>query len=236
MSLNDPDVVRAEYASEHGLAGRKAAYRYATGPDPRELAFEAVREAAPGRVLEVGCGEGELAERVARELGCAVVALDQSARMVELTQARGVDARLGDVQELPFADGSFDCAVAAWMLYHVPDVDRALAQLARVLCSGGRLVAVTNSAGHLRELRELLDVEPIPSAFSAENGEAQLAANFARVERRDAYGSIDFPDRAGAQAYVDATSGLKWEGRRLPSFDGPLRVSRAPVVFVAEKE
>ena len=44
--------------------------------------------------------------------------------MVELARARGVDARVGDVQELPFADGAFDCVVAAWMLYHVPDLDR----------------------------------------------------------------------------------------------------------------
>ena len=44
------------------------------------------------------------------------MAVDQSERMVELASARGVDACVGDVQELPFADESFDCAVAAWML------------------------------------------------------------------------------------------------------------------------
>jgi ubiquinone/menaquinone biosynthesis C-methylase UbiE len=43
------------------------------------------------------------------------------------------------VQEPPFADGSFDCAVAAWMIDHVPDLDRGLAEPARVL----RLVATT---------------------------------------------------------------------------------------------
>ena len=44
--------------------------------------------------------------------------------MVELARARGVDARVGDVQALPFEDESFDAALAAWMLYHVPDVER----------------------------------------------------------------------------------------------------------------
>ena len=66
--------------------------------------------------------------------------------MVELTCSRGVEALVGDVQALPFDDGSFDAAVAAWMLYHVPDVDRPIAELAPVSRPGGRLVAVTNSA------------------------------------------------------------------------------------------
>ena len=88
-------------------------------------------DVAPQSVLEVGCGEGELAERVQRELGAEVVALDQSERMVELTRRRGVDARVGDVQDLPFPDECFDVAVAAWMLYHVPDLDRGLGELAR---------------------------------------------------------------------------------------------------------
>src|SRR5439155_23857328 len=74
--------------------------------------------------------------------------------------ARGVEALVGDVQDLPFADGSFDCALAAWMLYHVPELDRGLAELARVLRRGGRLVAVTNSEWSLRELWELVGSDP----------------------------------------------------------------------------
>ena len=77
-------------------------------------------------MLEVGCGWGELAEWIARDTGAEVVAVDLSPRMVELARERGVDARVADVQQLPFADGEFDLVVAAWMLYHVPDLDRGL--------------------------------------------------------------------------------------------------------------
>ena len=67
-----------------------------------------------------------------------VTFVDLSQRMVELARARGIaDAHVGDVQELPFADASFDTVVAAWMLYHVPDLDRGLAEIARVLEPGG---------------------------------------------------------------------------------------------------
>ncbi len=148
MSQNDPAVVAEEYASEKGLLGRRAAYRYATGPDSPELAVEAVLEVGPRRVLEVGCGPGEAAERIAAS-GADVEAVDSSERMVELARARGVAARVGDVQELPFEDASFDAALGAWMLYHVPDVERAISELARVLRPGGRLVAVTNRVEHL---------------------------------------------------------------------------------------
>ena len=234
MRLDDPSSVREEYATEVGLAGRKAAYRFAEGPDARQVAFEAVAEVAPRRILEVGCGEGELAERFVRELGCEVVASDQSERMVELTRARGVDARVADVQALPFDDAAFDCALAAWMLYHVPDVDRALAELARVLRPGGRLVAVTNSSEHLGELHDVLEKERAPVTFGGDDGGELLRGHFSSVERRDAYGWIAFPDRNAAQSYVDA-SAQQFDGARLPELEEPLRVRRAPVVFVADK-
>ena len=234
MRLDDPTSVREEYATERGLAGRKAAYRFAEGPDARQVAFDAVAEPAPRRVLEVGCGEGELSERFVRELGCEVVAIDQSERMVELTRARGVDARVADVQALPFRDGEFDCALAAWMLYHVRAVDRALAELARVLRPGGRLVAVTNAPDHLAELYGLLGQERAPATFDGDNGARLLRAHFSSVERRDAHGWIAFPDRNAAQSYVEA-SAQQFGSARLPELEGPLRVRRAPVVFVADK-
>jgi SAM-dependent methyltransferase len=232
VKLNDPELVAQEYACERGLEGRRAAYRYGLGPDPRELAFDAIAELTPARVLEVGPGPGELAERIQLELGAHVVAVDISERMVELTRARGVKAMVCDAQALPFADASFDCAVAAWMLYHVPDVERAIAELARILRPGGRLVAVTNGADHWQGLTELVDFEGHDSCFSAENEKELLRRRFAGVERRDATGWIVFPDRATAQAFVDATISL--DGA-LPPFEGPLRVRRAPYVFVADK-
>jgi SAM-dependent methyltransferase len=230
---DDPAVVRSEYADERRLAVRKAAHALGEGPDPRQIAFDAIAETEPRRVLEVGPGEGELAERMRNELGCDVVAIDQSERMVELTRKRGVDARLGDVQDLPFDDGEFDSAVAAWMLYHVGDIERALGELARVLRSGGRLVAVTNGRDHLVELTELLGIERPPSTFDAEDAERLLSKHFARIERHDAAGRLTFPSRDAAQQYVDAT--VMYAGRTLPPLDGAVHVRRAPVVFVAEK-
>src|SRR5881409_966954 len=184
MRLDDPELVRREYTTETGLRARASIYEGVGGREARELAFDAVREAQPRRVLDVGCGWGELAERIQAELDARVVAVDSSPRMVELAQACGVDARVGDVQELPFGKGSFDCAVANWMLYHVPDLDRGIAELARVLRPGGRLVAATNGLTHLAELWSLVgrDRSSEPLRFFAENGAEALAPHFANVE------------------------------------------------------
>jgi SAM-dependent methyltransferase len=236
LTLNDPALVRAEYADERGLLGRRAAYEHADGPDPRELAFAAVEECRPTTVLEVGCGPGELAERIGRELNADVVAVDISPRMIELACARGVTARLGDVQRLPFADETFDCAVAAWMLYQVPDVDRALSELARVLRPGGRLVAVTNEIDHLLELRELVGQPGVrETAFNGTNGAELLYRRFADVERCDAAGTIRFPDRAAVLAYVRASPTLGCGATIPDAIPEPFVVTRHPVVFVADK-
>jgi SAM-dependent methyltransferase len=235
---SDPTYVREQYASEAGLAARKAVYTEVSGPDAREIVFQAVAEAEPDSVLEVGCGEGELAERVQDELGVEVVAIDQSERMVELTRARGVDAQVGDVRELPFEDGSFDVAVAAWMLYHVPDLDRALGELARVLRPGGRLVAATNASDHLHEMLSLAGLAHAFAdlSFRAEKGAAALGRHFARVEMHDASGSVTFRDAEQIRSYLRSSARLADGAERVPELTEPLVARRRPVVFVAEKD
>jgi SAM-dependent methyltransferase len=232
VSLNDPAAVAEEYASESGLLGRREAYRYAEGPDAPALAVAAVLEVRPQRVLEVGCGPGEAAAQI-QQSGAEVTALDVSERMVELTRVRGVDARVGDVQHLPFEDGSFDCALAAWMLYHVPEVDRAVSELARVLRPGGRLVAVTNRREHLHELALLVDDWP-ESCFDDVNGPPLLRRHFAQLEERDAGGWINFPDREAVGAYVSASQQL-FSGALPAEVEPPLRIRRAPVIYVATR-
>ena len=235
-ALNDPAHVRVQYENEEGLAARKAAYRDVTGPDPREAAFAAMVEASPTTILEVGCGEGELAERLTRETTATVVAIDQSARMVELTGGRGVDARVADIQELPFADGAFEAVLAGWMLYHVPDLDRGLGELARVLTPGGRLVATTNATDHLVELLALGGLERWSLPFGAENGEEHLRRHFADVERTDLPGTVTFADIEAVRSYFGSSDRLAPALQRLPtSLAEPLVARRSPVLFVATK-
>jgi SAM-dependent methyltransferase len=235
-SLHDPELVRKEYATEAGLEARRALYDNRVGPDPRDVMWDAIVAAAPERVLEVGPGPGEVSERIQRNLGAEVVAIDVSDRMVELARSRGVDARVGDVQELPFADGEFDLVLAAWVLFHVPDLDRGLAEIARVLRPGGRLVATTNSERHLSEARDHAGFTMIGRLpFSRENGEEALRRHFPRVERTDVEGSVTFRDADAIRAYLRALILGKSAADDVPELDEPLRATTRSAVFVAQK-
>jgi SAM-dependent methyltransferase len=235
VSADEADFVRRQYATPDNLRARKDAYVNAEGDDPREFVVEAIAAATPSRVLEVGGGEGELAERLIREVGVEFVGIDQSEGMVAEQRARGIDARVGDAQELPFADGEFDAALAAWMLYHVTDLDRGLAELARVLRPGGVLVAVTNAVEHLQELWDLAERASRIGQFTfrSDNGEEILRRHFAEVERRDARGWVDMDD-----ATIRRFAG-SWDALapilRLPPLTEPVRVHRHSSVFVARK-
>jgi SAM-dependent methyltransferase len=232
--MNDVEAVRAQYAGEENLRARQDLYADLEGPRAVDVLWNALTEIAPRRLIEVGGGPGELSARLHDQLDAEVSFVDISPRMVELARNRGIDAQVGDVQELPFADESFDTAVAAWMLYHVPDLDRGIAELSRVLVPGGRLVAVTNSELHLRELRELIAypgdrVEP----FGRENGEEYLSRHFSAVERLDVDGVVTVRERAKLVAY---RASLSVETAPVPDdVELPFLVHCASSIFVATK-
>lgn len=238
MRSDDPQSVREQYATEDGLAARASLYLHgAGGRDARDDVLDELRRLAPNRVLEVGCGWGELAVRITTEVGAQVFALDLSPRMVELARQRGVDAVVGYVEELPYADGSFDAVVAAWMLYHVPDLERGLGEVARVLRPGGSLVAVTNGADDFRELWDLVgrDVSPRLLTFRSENGEEHLRRHFARVERRDLVSPVTFPDTETMRRYVGSSELGRAHVDRIPELQEPFVATKVVTIFVAEK-
>ncbi len=227
---DDRDVVRREYADETGLSARISLWARRTGPRAIDVAFDEVLACAPRRVLEVGCGRGELAERLV-EAGLEVVALDQSERMVELTRARDVDARLGDVQSLPFADGEFDVAVANFMLYHVPDLDRALTELRRVART---LVAATNGFDQLREMWELVgrDLGDRQRLFMRETGEELLRRHFTEIRMIDLPATVEL-GAADMRQYISHSVAHRHLAARVPDFDGTRTVTASTAVFVA---
>jgi SAM-dependent methyltransferase len=237
VRLDNPLVVQWEYASEERLARRNQTYRELTeGESPEDVAFRAVASQKPRRLLEIGCGVGQFAERLHRELGIEVVAIDVSERMVELTRARGLETQVADAQELPFADGEFDCVVANWVLYHVPDIDRALAEAKRVLEPGGSIVAATIGERNMGELWDLLGVPSTHGlSFGHENGQEILERQFAHVRRYDAIGTVVFPDTTAMREFVAATITRAHLADRVPALTEPFRTRCAHVILTGEK-
>ena len=92
-----------------------------------------------GRVLDVGCGDGQIARALAAH-GCAVVGVDPTERNLEVARERGGGPEYikGEAADLPFDDASFDAVVACLVFEHIDDLDGAIAEVARVLRPGGQ--------------------------------------------------------------------------------------------------
>ena len=116
------------------------------------------------RILDLGCGDGALTERLV-ERGATVVGVDASASMIAAARARGLDARVMDATELRF-EHEFDAVFSNAVLHWIQDQDRVLAGVARALVRGGRFVAEfgghTNIAGISVALRAVLGHRRIP--------------------------------------------------------------------------
>jgi ubiquinone/menaquinone biosynthesis C-methylase UbiE len=91
-------------------------------------------------VLECGVGTGLLLERVARFARTAC-GIDLSPGMLANARRRGLDVREASVTAVPFGDATFDVTYAFKVLAHVPDIGRALREMARVTRPGGVVIA-----------------------------------------------------------------------------------------------
>jgi SAM-dependent methyltransferase len=125
--------------------------------DPARLAVATAAGIGPGtRVLDAGCGSGELLELL-EDLGAEVAGVDPAPAMLDLARLRvpRADIRLGTFSRLPWADESFDVAMAFNALEFANDIDAALQEMARVVVKG-QIIALSNWAeGEKNDLNTL---------------------------------------------------------------------------------
>jgi len=168
--------------------------------------FDNLLQRAGTRLLELGCGPGYLWRDNLRRVPSdwEVTLTDFSPGM--LAEIRGVVANAGaqfellncDAQSLPFPSGVFHTVIANHMLYHLRDIGEGIEEISRVLGPQGVVVASTNGADHMLEVRELVhslsddiifgsaDIRgSITQFFSRENGAEVLGHRFMRVHWHD---------------------------------------------------
>ena len=205
-----------QYANGSKLDARAYLHRaYATSPMPMPH-FEAalVDWSRVTSVLECGCGNGRFWENDALPTSMALTLTDLSSGMVDEATARArangfatVRGRTCDVQSLPFARESFDVVIANHMLYHVPDPDLGVSELARVVRREGVVLAATNGYGHMREINDAIaevfgsHQEALYEVFGIDTGEARLRERFALVVWHAFDNDLVVDDPAAVVAY-----------------------------------
>jgi len=263
--VTDQTYLQSEqYKTPANLAKRAALHRrFSTNPYPwPRWVFDQLSLKPGERVVEAGCGPGWLwgDNRDRLPGGLRVRLGDYSRGMVAEARQRlrgveGFTAYQADVQALPFAGGSFDVAVANHMLYHVPDLPRAVRELARVLVPGGRLCAATNGPAHMRELYELAagyapwgSRGESPFGYRLDNAAEVLSAAFARVEVRMQTDALFIPEAQVVVDYLLSTSSFRdLKGRVDPvelrraieariEAEGGLRITKEAGVALAWKD
>ncbi len=152
-----------------------------------DLEIELVRKYGEGRcVLEAGCGTGLLLQRTG-SFASKAVGLDLSRGMLQTANQRGLPVVQGSITDLPFADAHFDLVYSMKVLPHIPPIQEALAEMARVLRPGGTLLAEFYNPYSLRSLAKWV------------GGPARIAAG---TTDRDVYTRYDTVTQA--RAYLPA--------------------------------
>jgi SAM-dependent methyltransferase len=152
-TIADPALVRTQYADASRLSARQAIWGQA--PSLVDTVLDLAPPQPADTVADIGCGNGHYLSAL-RDRGHVGrrLALDLSAAMATGCRQYADPVR-ADVQALPLRTGVVDVAVCMHMLYHVPDLDRAVAELRRVVRPGGVAVVTTNGPGHTVEMLSL---------------------------------------------------------------------------------
>ena len=147
----------------------------------------------PGeRILDIGCGDGTLTERIA-DRGADVLGVDHSTEMVAAARAKRLDAVLMNVADMRF-QAEFDAAFSNATLHWVLDKDPAAAAIHMALRSGGRFAGELGGEGNLDRLREALDTELLIRGYQPPSASANWypsAEAFAAVYAAAGFEHID---------------------------------------------
>jgi ubiquinone/menaquinone biosynthesis C-methylase UbiE len=219
--MNNPAFVAQQYQTDQHLQTRIRTHQLYSKGANLEDGIDAVLKLEPQEsLLDIGTGPGSFPTRLrsSGHLG-RLVGLDFSSGMLEVAKAKtnAVEWLQGNAMELPFADSSFDVVTARHMLYHVPDMNKAILEAKRVLKPGGRFMAVTNDDGYMLEyweavfeaLKDDADFSVITNSvlkrqFFSAHLEEQIQEVFENTTLTKLEGSLEFPGARPVLEYWDS--------------------------------
>ena len=222
-------LTQKAYATDEAYATRKRTHETYSIPkiDFPEWVLDRVTWRGDEVVLDIGSGPGSYFDVLATRIPDGrLIAGDLSFGMVQKAAHHPkADMMLnGDAQTLPFSSGVFDIVLANHMLFHVPDIDKALSEIHRVLKPSGTVIAATNSQFNQPEFEQLFrrtygllgaigpeiePMKPVTHNFYLEDAPRKLARHFFAVARYDFPSAFIFPSTQPVIDYINSTRAIR---------------------------
>lgn len=213
------------------------------------------------KILELGCGNGSHWDGKVKTLpnGCCLVLSDFSDGMLELVKEKfasntNVSIKKIDIQEIPFENATFDVVIANHMLFHVPNLGKALSEVKRVLKENGVFYSATDGNGGMRPFlhKAIAQFDPKSTAFTEQlpfnlqNGSEILSKYFENIQRFDYENTLAITDTQDLIEWLKSTKSISgytdeclanlynyFEDIRIKN--GAINIPRETGVFISKK-
>ena len=219
MNINDPKRVRELYINKDTLSTRVALHdKYSVNQnDWVNWVFEQYKLKENINILELGCGTGNTwigrDEHIPKDT--KIILTDISDLMIQKTKEKlGTNKHFSfqvmDVQNISYEDGYFDIIIANHMLYHVPNISKALSEIKRVLKNDGCFYTTTTGLNHLKELQDIYRIYEgkvkfnysSEITFNLDNGINILEEYFKEIEKHHYIDSLEVTEAQDLMDYI----------------------------------
>jgi ubiquinone/menaquinone biosynthesis C-methylase UbiE len=219
MKLNNEKNVKSMYINKDTLSTRVSLHnKYSINKYGwHNWIFDQYKLNENINILELGCGTGNtwIGKENQIPKNIKIILTDISPLMIEkskekLDKIKNFSFQIMDIQNLPFEDKSFDIIIANHMLYHVPDIAKALSEIKRILKDDGSFYTTTIGKDSLKELQDIYRSysDKIKfqysdeCSFTLENGENILKKYFGIIEQKLYIDSLEVTDANDLMDYI----------------------------------
>ena len=213
MKINKTEIVEEQYKDSQNLNIRISIHqKYSTNKQGfGNWILKQYEVYEDYRILELGCGKGDLWNNFNFPKNSHLIQTDFSNGMVEEakknSKVENVTFNQVDIQKIPYDSSSFDMVVANMMLYHVPNLDKGLNEVSRVLKNGGKFYTTTYGENGIMEyvqslLKDTILNKKLNKTFTLQNGENILSKYFNKVEMIPYIDSLEVTDSKDLVDYI----------------------------------
>lgn len=215
--------IKEQYKSDKNLNLRSNLHSYNINKVDWDIwCFNQMNFIKNGRILELGCGPGKLwyknKDKIDKSLNITLSDFSKSMLKIAKDRLKDIDHNFIykeiNAEDIPYEDGSFDVVIAQHMIYFVPDIEKAVREIKRVLVQGGTFYVTANSCDSMVELNELaekfapnggLNTNGFSSRFDLEHGKEILKKYFKEVDVEILEGKIIVDDAKPVVSYKAST-------------------------------